>query len=93
MAVPPRQTGEPVPSATGIGRGRRVTSFPGWLTVLFVLAIGLILWIGVLSNSSGHLTMPGTDSILYVAAVIGAVVLLAWSDLKRGASEELHRHK
>jgi hypothetical protein len=83
MAVPPRDT----------GRGRRTASFPRWLTVLFIVAIGLILWIGVLSNSSGYLAIPGTNAMLYVAAVICVAVLLAWSDRKRRASEKRHKHK
>jgi hypothetical protein len=57
--------------------------FSRWLTVVFLVIIGLILWVGVLSNSSGQLTMPGADSLLYVAAVIGAVALLARADSKR----------
>jgi hypothetical protein len=68
-------------------------SFPRWLTALFILTIGLILWIGVLSNSSGLLTMPGTDAILYVAAVICVAALLAWADRKRGVPEERHKRK
>jgi hypothetical protein len=47
------------------------------------MIIGLILWVGVLSDSSGRLTMPGTGSILYVAAVIGIAALLAYADRKR----------
>ena len=56
---------------------------PRWITIPFILIIGLILWIGVLSDSSGHLTMPDADSILYVVAVVAVAVLLAYADRRR----------
>jgi len=59
------------------------TSFPRWVTIPFVLIIGLILWIGVLSDSSGHLTIPATGSIVYVVGVIVISGLLAYADRKR----------
>ena len=54
-----------------------------WIAVAFVMLIGLILWIGVLSDESGHLTMPGTDAIVYVAAVVLVVGGLAYWDRRR----------
>jgi hypothetical protein len=60
----------------------RSAALPRWVTIPFVLIIGSILWIGVLSDSSGHLIIPGVDSILYIAAVIGVAVLLAYADRK-----------
>jgi hypothetical protein len=67
--------------------GRTGTAgFPRWITVPFILIIGLILWIGVLSDSSGHLTVPDEDSILYVVAVVGVVILLAYADRRRSLS-------
>jgi len=51
-------------------------SLPRWITIPFILVIGLILWVGVLSDSSG-------DSVLYVVAVIGVVLLLAYADRRR----------
>ncbi len=57
--------------------------FPRWITIPFILIIGSILWIGVLSDSSGHLAVPDADSILYVVAVIGVVILLAYADRGR----------
>ena len=70
------------------GRNRREAQtgpagFPRWITIPFILIIGLILWIGVLSDSSGHLNVPDADSILYVVAVIGVVILLAYADRRR----------
>lgn len=69
-------------------RPGRTVRFPRWITIPFILITGLVLWVGVLSDSSGRLTMPGTDSILYVAAVVGVAALLAYLDRKRGASEK-----
>ena len=60
--------------------------FSRWMTIPFIVIIGLIVWIGVLSDSSGRLTMPGLDSMLYVGAVIGVAALLAYADRKRNAS-------
>ncbi len=57
-------------------RPTKTAAYPRWLTILFILVIGLILWMGVLS-------MPGIDSIMYVAVVIGVVALLAYADRKR----------
>jgi hypothetical protein len=71
----------------------RPASFPRWVAVLFILAVGLILWIGVLSNSSGHLTMPGLDSIAYVAAVVCVAALLAYADRKRSPSGNRRKDK
>ena len=62
------------------GAAGRNAVFPRWLTIPFILIIGLILWIGVLSDSYGH---PDVDSILYVAAVIPVALLLAYVDRKR----------
>ncbi len=57
--------------------------FPTWITVSFVLIIGLILWIGVLSDASGHFTMPGSGSLLYVGGVICVTVILVWLDRRQ----------
>ena len=62
--------------------------FPRWITIPFIMIIGLILWVGVLSDSSGRLTMPGTVAILYVAAVIGVASLLAYTDRKRNIADK-----
>jgi hypothetical protein len=59
------------------GKGNR------WMAIPFILIIGLILWIGVLSDSSGHLTMPGAGSIIYVAAVVAVAAVLGYTDWKR----------
>jgi hypothetical protein len=48
-----------------------------WITIPFVVVVGVILWEGVLS-------MPGADSILYAAVVIGIAALLAYADRKGG---------
>ena len=61
----------------------RSRSLSLWFAAAFVLIVGLILWIGVFSDGSGHLTMPGTDGIAYVATVIFVVGALAYWDRRR----------
>jgi hypothetical protein len=53
----------------------------------FVLIVGFMLWIGVLSDPSGKLRMPGMGSIFYVAAVIGVAAFLAYADRNRDSAE------
>ena len=65
--------------------------FPRWITIPFILIIGLILWTGVLSDSTGHLTVQDVDSILYVVAVIGVAGLLAYADRRRSTFGKVHR--
>ena len=67
-------------------RFAKSVAFPRWITVPFVLIIGLMLWLGVLSDASGRLRMPGMDSIFYVAAVIGVAVFLAYADRNRDSA-------
>jgi hypothetical protein len=45
-----------------------------------------MLWIGVLSDPSGRLRMPGMGSIIYVAAVIGVAAFLAYADRNRDSA-------
>lgn len=59
-------------------------SFPRWVTIPFIMIIGLILWVGVLADSPEPLTAPGVGSIVYVAAVIVVAALLAYADRKPG---------
>jgi hypothetical protein len=59
--------------------------FPLWITIPSVLLFGLILWLGVFSDPLGHLGTPG-GLILYVAAVIGVAVLLAYIDRNTDSS-------
>jgi len=59
---------------------------PRWMMVAFMLIMGLILWVGVLSDQSGHFTMPGADAIIYVAAVICVVGALAYRDRRRNGN-------
>lgn len=61
-------------------RFAKSVAFPRWITVPFVLIIGLMLWIGVLSDPSGKLAMPGIGSIFYVVAVIAVAAFLAYTD-------------
>jgi hypothetical protein len=63
------------------------TSFPRWITVPFVLIIGLMLWLGVLSDPSGKLATPGIGSVLYVAGVIGVAAFLAYADRNRNTGK------
>lgn len=62
-----------------------------WTAIPFVLIIGLILWVGVLSDESGHFTVPGAASIVYVAAVAVITAVLAWADRRssRGRKKSL----
>ncbi len=46
----------------------------------FVLIVGFMLWIGVLSSGS-------LGSILYVAAVIGVAAFLAYTDRKNATNK------
>jgi len=69
-------------------RPAKSLKFPRWGTVTFILLIGSILWVGVLSDSSGRPTMPPVDSILYVAAVVCAAFLLAYADRRRNGSRK-----
>src|SRR5580704_9915292 len=66
-------------------------SFPRWITVSFVLIIGIMLWLGVLSDPSGELRMPGKGSILYVGAVIGLAAYLAYADSSRDSAGKNRR--
>ena len=61
-------------------------SIPRWITIPFILIVGLIIWVGVLSDSTGSFTGPDLDSILYVVAVIGVVLLLAYADRRRNGA-------
>ncbi len=65
------------------GRFAKSAWFPRWIKLPFVLIIGLMLWVGVLSDPSGKPRLPGMGSILYVAAVIGVAVFLAYADRNR----------
>ena len=67
-------------------RFAKSVAFPRWATVPFVLIVGLMLWIGVLSDPSGKLRMPGIGSIFYVAAVIGVALFLAYADRNRDSA-------
>jgi hypothetical protein len=66
-------------------------SFPRWITVPFVLIMGLLLWLGVLSDPSGKLRTPGMGSILYVAIVIGVAGYLAYADRSRDSTGRIRR--
>jgi hypothetical protein len=61
-------------------RFAKSVGFPRWITILFILIIALMLWLGVLSDPSGNLRTPGTGSVLYVVAVIGVAAFLAYMD-------------
>jgi membrane protein implicated in regulation of membrane protease activity len=69
-------------------RSARSANSAHWATVTFILLIGSILWVGVLSDSSGRPGMPAVDSVLYVAAVVCVAVLLAYADRKRSGSRK-----
>jgi hypothetical protein len=66
-------------------------TFPLWITIPFVLLIGLMLWIGVLADPSGKVGRPGMGSILYTLAVIGVAVFLAYTDRERDPSRKNSR--
>lgn len=55
-------------------------TFSRWMAIPFLLVIGLILWLGVLSDPSGQLNAPGAGPILYLVAVIAVAAFLALMD-------------
>ena len=63
---------------------RRANSavFLRWIIAAFVLIVGFLLWIGVLSDPSGRLSSDA-GSILYVAVVVGIAALVAFADRNR----------
>ena len=61
-------------------RFAKCAAFPRWITVPFILLIGLMLWLGVASDPSGNVKTHGLGSIVYLVAVIGIATLLAYSD-------------
>jgi hypothetical protein len=67
-------------------RFARSVGFPRWIMAAFVLTIGFMLWIGVLSDPSGKLRTPSVGSICYVVAVIGVAAFLAYSDRDRDST-------
>jgi hypothetical protein len=67
--------------------------FPRWITVPFILIIGVILWLGVLSGPSGKLRAPGMGSILYLVAVIGVTAFLAYTDRNEDPSGRNRRYR
>jgi hypothetical protein len=64
-------------------------SIPRWIAILLVVSIALILWIGVLTDSSGSRATP--DTVLYVAGVILIVAFLARADRKRSGVGRRHK--
>jgi drug/metabolite transporter (DMT)-like permease len=74
-------------------RFAKSVAFPLWITIPFVLIIGLILWLGVLSDPSGKLRRPGIGSIFYVAAVIGVAAFLAYTDRNRDSAGKNRKDK
>jgi hypothetical protein len=67
-------------------RFARSVGFNRWIMAAFVLIIGFMLWIGVLSDPSGKLRAPSVGSICYVVAVIGVAAFLAYSDRDRDST-------
>jgi len=67
-------------------RFARDVQFPRWILAAFVLIIGFMLWMGVLSDPSGKLGMPGIGSIFYVAAVTAVAAFLAYADRNRDSA-------
>ena len=57
--------------------------FPRWILAAFVVIIGFVLWMGVISDPSGKLRTPSRGSIFYVATVIGVAAFLAHYDRHR----------
>lgn len=64
-----------------------------WIMIVFVLIIGYILWAGVLSDPSGHLSTPSVGSILYTAAVFGVASVLAYTDQNRDSAAKTRKSK
>jgi len=57
------------------------------------MIIGLMLWIGVLSDPSGKLRMPGKGSILYVGVVIGVAAFLAYKEWSKDSAGKNSRFR
>ena len=74
-------------------RPARSMSLARWITVQFLLIIGLMLWSNVLSDASGHLWTPSIASILYVVAVIGVVGFLAYTDRNRDSCRKNRKYR
>jgi hypothetical protein len=74
-------------------RFAKSVAFPRWMAVAFVLIVGFMLWIGVLSDPSGKLRMPGVGAILYAAAVIGVAAFLAYADRNRDFARKSRRSR
>jgi hypothetical protein len=51
--------------------------FPRWIVVIAALFIGLVLWLVVVSDRTGHLLKLRLGSIFYLAIVMGVAALLA----------------
>jgi hypothetical protein len=74
-------------------RFAKSVAFPRWITILFILIIALMLWLGVLSDPSGNLRTPGTGSVLYVVAVIGVAAFLAYTDRNGDSSGKSRKYR
>jgi|SRR5579871_1210940 len=74
-------------------RFAKSATFPLWITIPFILIIGLILWLGVLSDALGNLRKPGIGSIFYLVAVICVAAFLAYSDRNRDSAGKNRKDK
>jgi hypothetical protein len=68
------------PPHRGRMRFQGTSAFSRWIAIPFLVVIGLILWLGVLADSSGQWKAPGAGRILYLVAVIAAAAFLAHRD-------------
>ena len=57
--------------------------FPRRVVGAFVLIIGLVFWLGAISDAAGMLWIPGVGSMCYFAAVIGVAAFLVYGDRNR----------
>jgi peptidoglycan/LPS O-acetylase OafA/YrhL len=64
----------------------RSASVPRWILIPLTLILGLVLWLAVVSDSSGRFSAPGAGAIVYTLAVIGVVGWLAYHDREEGSS-------
>lgn len=56
---------------------------PRWIAAAAVVAIGLLVLLAGLSNGSERVAVPGSGTILYLAAVFGVAALIVYTGRPR----------
>lgn len=58
--------------------------FPRWIAAAGIVAIGLILLLARLSDTSGNVSRPGLGAILYLASLAGLAAWIVYAGRGRG---------